>query len=130
MQNNAWICELKAACLVQTMYQATFTLEQGWSGQLQPYAPLQMDPRAQILNYGQSVFEGMKAQRTAAGNIVLFRPDENAARMMAGAHRRHKNLLRHDERAASVRIAKWLAISRLIWRSALQGQELELLARS
>lgn len=66
------------------MYQATFTPEQGWSGQLQPYGPLQLHPSAQVLNYGQSVFEGMKAQRTAGGNIVLFRPDENAARMMAG----------------------------------------------
>jgi hypothetical protein len=27
----------------------------------------------QVLNYGQSVFEGMKAQRSAKGNIVLFR---------------------------------------------------------
>ncbi|CAL5223128.1 g5593 [Coccomyxa viridis] len=69
------------------MYQATFTPEQGWSGQLQPYGPLQLHPSAQVLNYGQSVFEGMKAQRTPAGNIVLFRPDENAARMMAGAER-------------------------------------------
>ena len=71
-------------CSIQTMYQATFTPEQGWSGGLEPYAPLQLDPSAQVLNYGQSVFEGMKAQRTPGGNIVLFRPDENAARMMAG----------------------------------------------
>ena len=41
-----------------------------------------MDP--QVLNYGQSVFEGMKAQRSARGRIVLFRPEENAARMRAG----------------------------------------------
>ena len=87
--------------LVQTMYQATFTPEQGWSGQLQPYAPLQMDPSAQVLNYGQSIFEGMKAQRTAGGNIVLFRPDENAARMMAGAHQRHRLLL-HTELATTL----------------------------
>jgi hypothetical protein len=37
-----------------------------------------------VLNYGQSVFEGMKAQRSARGRIVLFRPQENAARMRAG----------------------------------------------
>ena len=93
----------KRPWLVQTMYQATFTPEQGWSGQLQPYAPLQMDPSAQVLNYGQSIFEGMKAQRTAGGNIVLFRPDENAARMMAGAHQWHCLLLR-DELATSVHL--------------------------
>ncbi len=40
-----------------------------------------------MLNYGQSVFEGMKAQRSARGRIVLFRPQENAARMRAGGAR-------------------------------------------
>ncbi len=40
--------------------------------------------KPQVLNYGQSVFEGMKAQRSARGRIVLFRPEENAARMRAG----------------------------------------------
>lgn len=39
----------------------------------------------QVLNYGQSVFEGMKAQRSAKGRVVLFRPEENAARLQAGA---------------------------------------------
>lgn len=44
-------------------------------------------PNLQVLNYGQSVFEGMKAQRSAKGRIVLFRPDQNAARMADGAAR-------------------------------------------
>ena len=39
----------------------------------------------QVLNYGQSIFEGMKAQHSAKGRIVLFRPDQNANRMHAGA---------------------------------------------
>lgn len=39
----------------------------------------------QVLNYGQGLFEGMKAQRTPQGKIVLFRPEENAARLQAGA---------------------------------------------
>ncbi len=41
----------------------------------------------QVLNYGQSVFEGMKAQRSAQDRIVLFRPQQNAARMAEGADR-------------------------------------------
>ena len=41
----------------------------------------------QVLNYGQSVFEGMKAQRSAQNRIVLFRPQQNAARMAEGADR-------------------------------------------
>jgi branched-chain amino acid aminotransferase len=115
-----------ACCIdLQTMYTATWTPEQGWvRGQLQPYGPLPMMPSAQVLNYGQSVFEGMKAQRSAKDRIVLFRwvdatlsrckaasdalpacvpasctwsmmcphcaccrPDQNAARMEAGAQR-------------------------------------------
>lgn len=69
---------------MQMMYRATYHPSSGWEGGLEPYGPLQLEPSAQVLNYGQSVFEGMKAQRSAKGNIVLFRPDENAARMMAG----------------------------------------------
>ena len=52
-----------------------------------PYGALAMDPSAQCLNYGQSIFEGMKAQRTKEGNLVLFRPSENAKRMRDGAAR-------------------------------------------
>ena len=59
-----------------------------WSeGALQPYGPMPLFPSAQALNYGQSVFEGMKAQRSAAGRIVLFRPEANAQRMAEGAAR-------------------------------------------
>jgi branched-chain amino acid aminotransferase len=59
-----------------------------WSkGELQPYGPLPMYPSAQALNYGQAIFEGMKAQRSAQGRVVLFRPDANAQRMVEGAER-------------------------------------------
>ena len=45
-------------------------------GSLQPYGPLQVSPAAGVLNYGQGIFEGMKAYRTVAGRVVLFRPDQ------------------------------------------------------
>lgn len=35
----------------------------------------------------QGLFEGLKAYRTQDGNIVLFRPEENAMRMRSGAER-------------------------------------------
>jgi hypothetical protein len=66
------------------MFRAHWTAEKGWEGKLVPYGPLNLLPSAQVLNYGQSVFEGMKAQRSAKDRIVLFRPDRNAARMAAG----------------------------------------------
>ena len=54
----------------------------GWNNaRIVPYAPLELDPAAMILHYGQEVFEGLKAYRTSDGRILLFRPDENFKRM-------------------------------------------------
>ena len=72
------------------MFRATWTPEQGWQGALEPYQCLQLEPAAQVLNYGQSIFEGLKAQRSAKGRIVLFRPQENAARMAQGCFLRYQ----------------------------------------
>lgn len=54
---------------------------------VEPYGPLQLEPAATIINYGQGLFEGLKAYRTATGRIVLFRPEKNGARMSGGARR-------------------------------------------
>ena len=67
------------------MYVAHYDPTTGsWEGSLKPYGPLELYPSAQALNYGQAVFEGMKAQRSAKGRIVLFRPEQNAERMEVG----------------------------------------------
>lgn len=82
-------CEC-SSCLVwilQTMYFATCDATGAWNGTLEPYGPLPIMPSAQVLNYGQAIFEGMKAQRSSTGEVVLFRPDQNAARMQQGATR-------------------------------------------
>eukprot|EP00198_Chlamydomonas_reinhardtii_P012553 XP_001701890.1 branched chain amino acid aminotransferase [Chlamydomonas reinhardtii] len=75
-----------------TMFVANWSAESCcWDGgQLVPYGPLHLLPAAQVLNYGQSIFEGMKAYRQAdapAPHILLFRPEANAARFEAGAAR-------------------------------------------
>lgn len=55
---------------------------QGWHDpRIVPYGPIEMDPSAMCLHYGQSVFEGMKAYRAQDGRILLFRPDKNMARL-------------------------------------------------
>ena len=46
-----------------------------------PYQPIQMDPSASVLHYGQAVFEGMKAYKDDQGNAWLFRPEDNHARI-------------------------------------------------
>ena len=70
------------------MYLSTCKQGDEWRpGQMQDFADLSMSPAAGVLNYGQGLFEGMKAQHAADGSIVLFRPDLNASRMQRGARR-------------------------------------------
>ncbi|MEM0530143.1 MAG: branched-chain amino acid aminotransferase [Candidatus Pararuminococcus gallinarum] len=55
---------------------------QGWhDARIVPYGPLPLDPAAMALHYSQEVFEGMKAYRAEDGRILLFRPQENFARL-------------------------------------------------
>ncbi len=63
-----------------------FTMEyhrgRGWHHpEIRPYGPLPLDPAANVLHYAQEVFEGMKAYRTEQGEILMFRPRENAKRL-------------------------------------------------
>lgn len=46
-----------------------------------------MSEDAGVLQYSQSVFEGLKAYTTKDGHIVMFRPDQNAKRMADSARR-------------------------------------------
>eukprot|EP00931_Biecheleriopsis_adriatica_P063128 TRINITY_DN38194_c0_g1_i2.p1 TRINITY_DN38194_c0_g1~~TRINITY_DN38194_c0_g1_i2.p1 ORF type:complete len:326 (-),score=66.31 TRINITY_DN38194_c0_g1_i2:45-1022(-) len=70
------------------MYLSQIRAGEAWkSGDLKPYGDIPISPAAGVLNYGQGIFEGMKAQRTPDGEIVMFRPDMNAARFESGARR-------------------------------------------
>ncbi len=72
-----------------TEHMVTIRYESGaWgSGVLQPYGPLELDPAASVLHYGQAIFEGFKAYRAAGNRVVTFRPDANARRFNASARR-------------------------------------------
>ena len=71
-----------------TMYVAETTGDEPWMpGDLRPYGNISISPAAGVLNYGQGLFEGMKAYRTDKNRVVFFRPDENARRMQRGADR-------------------------------------------
>jgi branched-chain amino acid aminotransferase len=64
------------------MFLMNYDTGEGWHNpRIVPYGPLQLDPAAMILHYGQEVFEGMKAYKTKDGRILLFRPDQNFKRM-------------------------------------------------
>lgn len=56
-------------------------------GEMQPFGPIELSPSSGVLNYGQGLFEGLKAYRKEDGSILLFRPEENAVRMRMGAER-------------------------------------------
>lgn len=46
-----------------------------------------MNECAGVLQYAQTIFEGLKAYTTEDGHIVAFRPDLNAQRMVDSAKR-------------------------------------------
>ena len=65
----------------KTMFVSDY-INGGWTeGKLVPFGPFEISPGACVLNYGQGIFEGMKALKAKNGDIVLFRPDENAKRL-------------------------------------------------
>ena len=56
-------------------------------GGLTEDANIVLNDCAGVIQYAQTVFEGLKAYRTEDGRIVTFRPDLNAARMADSAKR-------------------------------------------
>jgi branched-chain amino acid aminotransferase len=52
-----------------------------------PFASLKMHPASSVLHYGQSIFEGLKAYKNEQGEVYLFRPEMNVARLNESAKR-------------------------------------------
>ena len=64
------------------MFVMNYKTGKGWHNpRIVPYGELSLSPAALCLHYGQTVFEGMKAYYGQQGDILLFRPDENFARL-------------------------------------------------
>lgn len=64
------------------MFVMNYDEGQGWhDARIVPYGPIELDPSAMCLHYGQTVFEGMKAYRAKDGRVLLFRPEKNMARL-------------------------------------------------
>jgi len=60
------------------MFMLDYDADKGWhDARIVPYQPITLDPAAKVFHYGQTVFEGLKAYRTEAGEVVLFRPEMN-----------------------------------------------------
>ncbi len=64
------------------MFIMNYETGKGWhDARIVPYQNISLSPAAMCLHYGQEVFEGLKAYRTAEGKIQLFRPEENFKRL-------------------------------------------------
>ncbi|KAG9440678.1 hypothetical protein H6P81_020843 [Aristolochia fimbriata] len=57
------------------------------NGELNRFGNIELSPSSGVLNYGQGLFEGLKAYRKPDGGLLLFRPEQNALRMQMGAER-------------------------------------------
>ncbi len=74
---------------IQTDYRYVSNYKDGaWDdGCVTEDANIVLNECAGVLQYAQTVFEGLKAYRTEDGRIVTFRPDLNAQRMIDSAKR-------------------------------------------
>jgi branched-chain amino acid aminotransferase len=69
------------------MYESYYRNGKWDDGAIVDFHNISLSPSANILNYGQGIFEGLKAYYSFKGNIVLFRPDENAKRFERSANK-------------------------------------------
>ncbi|MFX0106279.1 MAG: branched-chain amino acid aminotransferase [Candidatus Hodarchaeota archaeon] len=71
----------------KTMFVANHKGGKWEEGKLVPFGNFEISPASCVLNYGQGIFEGMKALRGKNGEITLFRPKENGKRFNFSARR-------------------------------------------
>ncbi len=57
------------------------------TAEIMPFGNLSMHPATTFIHYGQSIFEGIKAYKTADGAINIFRPKDNFSRFNISAQR-------------------------------------------
>jgi len=69
------------------MLEADFINGEWTNIQIRPYSSLQLSPATAVFHYGQAIFEGIKAYKTADGKISIFRPEENWKRFNLSATR-------------------------------------------
>lgn len=70
------------------MFVMDYSPDQGWhDAKIIPFGPLTLHPASTVFHYGAEIFEGLKAYRTPNGDVQLFRPTENIARLNSSADR-------------------------------------------
>ncbi len=54
---------------------------------IKPYQPISFDPSLAAIHYGQAIFEGIKAYKNNAGEVFIFRGEDNFRRFNHSAER-------------------------------------------
>ena len=83
----------------QTDFNIRYTWKDGrWDeGILTPDETIPLHIAATCLHYGQECFEGLKAFETKSGDVVIFRVEENARRMIRSCERVHMASMPEDK---------------------------------
>lgn len=55
--------------------------------EIKPFESFNLHPATSALHYGQSIFEGMKANKTSQGDVLIFRPEINESRFAESCSR-------------------------------------------
>ncbi len=64
------------------MFVMDYSVDKGWhDARIIPYGPFEIEPSCTTLHYGQAIFEGLKAYKGENGEIFLYRPEKNMARI-------------------------------------------------
>ena len=88
MNNIDWDSLTFSLTPTKSMFISHWEEGSNWSeGDIVPFGNVSMSPAAGVLNYGQGVFEGMKAFKTEKDRVVLFRPNKNIERATLSAER-------------------------------------------
>ena len=69
------------------MFIADFEDGEWKNNRIIPFRDLRISPANSTLHYAQSIFEGLKAFKNKEGDILAFRPESNAQRMIRSAKR-------------------------------------------
>jgi branched-chain amino acid aminotransferase len=88
-----------------------WTAAEGWlPGEIVPYQNLSLDPASCVFHYAFECFEGMKAYKDSKGQVRLFRPFKNMARMNTSSAR--IALPTFDSAAMIEMISKFVALEK------------------
>ena len=70
------------------VFEMDYTSEKGWHNPIiKKLENLSIHPGSMYLHYGQGIFEGLKAFKTVAGEVVMFRPEKHIQRLNNSARR-------------------------------------------